>query len=169
MAVRGRRRRSRGKRICSRRSRRRRQTGGNPSGVLEVSWPGGSTATAAPGPLLSRGITTAKPVVSIHSPKSSFKLLICIDPDVPGPNNPWLHWLITYPGQQQPEELVPWAPPTPPKGSGIHRYQFRLYEAPNPLQMVAPKQRQAFPLESFVAEHGLTLLDEKEVRVKSDP
>lgn len=147
------------KRKCSRRSRRC-QRGGNPSGVLEVSWPGGA-ATAAPGPLLSRGLVVAQPVVKILPPSGNPLLLVCSDPDAPA--GIWLHWLVANPGRS-PEDIVPWAPPTPPKGSGIHRYQFRLYEISG-LPPPAPKSRAAFPLESFVVEHGLKLLDEKEIRV----
>jgi hypothetical protein len=147
------------KRICSRRSRR--QRGGQPSGVLQVSWPGGA-ASPAPGPLLSRGLVAAKPTVKILSPANPL-LLICTDPDAPA--GTWLHWLVANP-HRSPEDIVPWAPPTPPKGSGVHRYQFRLYEMPGsgPLPP-APKTRGAFPLESFVAQNRLKLLDTKEIRV----
>ncbi len=146
------------KRKCSRRSRRRQQRGGNTSGVLEVSWPGGQAATPA-GPLLSRGLVAAKPAVKILSPSGNPLLLVCTDPDAAA--TPWLHWLSRYP-----EDIVPWAPPTPPAGSGIHRYQFRLFEAPGPLPpLKPPATRAAFPLEEFVAQHRLKLLDMKEVRV----
>jgi hypothetical protein len=145
------------KRKCSRRSRRF-QRGGNPSGVLEVSWPGGA-ATAAPGPLLSRGLVAAQPAVKILSSSENPLLVVCTDPDAV--ETPWLHWLSRYPG-----DIVSWAPPTPPAGSGIHRYQFRLFEAPGPLPpLKPPATRAAFPLEEFVAQHRLKLLDMKEVRV----
>jgi phosphatidylethanolamine-binding protein (PEBP) family uncharacterized protein len=168
MAVRGRPRQrgtgsSRRKRICSRRSRRRVQRGGNPSGGLEISWPGGQ-ATAAPGPMLSRGIVAAKPAVKILSPSTNPLLLVCTDPDAPA--GTWLHWLLLNP-HSSPEDIVPWAPPTPPKGSGVHRYQFRLYEMSGPAPP-APKSRAAFPLESFVVKHGLKLLDEKEIRISAE-
>jgi hypothetical protein len=155
------------KRKCSRRSRRRQQRGGNPSGVLEVSWPGGA-ATAAPGPLLSRGLVAAPPSVKILSPSPNPLLLVCTDPDAPSPNNPWLHWLRRLSRGQ--EDIVPWAPPTPPAGSGIHRYQFRLFEAPGLLPpLKPPATRAAFPLEDFVAQNRLKLLDMKEVRVAAAP
>lgn len=103
----------------------------------------------------------AKPAVKILSPSSNPLLLVCTDPDAPSPNAPWLHWLSRYP-----EDIVPWAPPTPPAGSGIHRYQFRLFEAPGPItSLKPPATRAAFPLEEFVTQNRLKLLDMKELRV----
>jgi phosphatidylethanolamine-binding protein (PEBP) family uncharacterized protein len=102
----------------------------------------------------------AQPTVKILSPANPL-LLMCTDPDAPA--GTWLHWLVANP-HRSPEDIVPWAPPTPPKGSGIHRYQFRLYEMTGPAPP-ALNSRAAFPLESFVAQNRLKLLDTKEIRV----
>ncbi|XP_067879439.1 phosphatidylethanolamine-binding protein 4 isoform X4 [Heterodontus francisci] len=68
-------------------------------------------------------------------------VLVMVDPDAPCQRNPkyryWRHWLVTgisganlRQGVVQGTVLTAYAPPTPPPGSGFHRYQFFLYEHP---------------------------------------
>ena len=68
--------------------------------------------------------------------------LICDDPDAPT-ENPWVHWVLyklppTLPGLQEGDtggglagkndfEKMGYGGPMPPKGHGVHHYQFKLY------------------------------------------
>lgn len=63
------------------------------------------------------------------------------------------------------EELVPYRGPTPPPGSGPHKYNFILYSSPNPMILSGPKMRSTsapggekrahFNLEQFVTDNEL--------------
>lgn len=76
------------------------------------------------------------------------------DPDAPSPNNPshreYLHWMVVnVPGDASNiaggHQVVPYAPPTPPKGN--HRYVFSAFEQPTaggPLTVHAPAARGKF-------------------------
>lgn len=53
--------------------------------------------------------------------------VIAYDPDAPP--GLWLHWIST-----PDKEIVPYTYPTPPKGSGVHRYIFELRKGePGPI------------------------------------
>ncbi|XP_069774031.1 phosphatidylethanolamine-binding protein 4 [Narcine bancroftii] len=69
-------------------------------------------------------------------------VLIMVDPDAPSRKNPkyryWRHWLVTkvqgkdlLDGKVKGKVLSEYRPPTPPSGTGYHRYQFFLYEQPD--------------------------------------
>ncbi|XP_051897188.1 phosphatidylethanolamine-binding protein 4 isoform X2 [Pristis pectinata] len=69
-------------------------------------------------------------------------VLIMVDPDAPSRSNPkfryWRHWLVTnihgrdlLDGNIKGTVLSEYRPPTPPSGTGYHRYQFFLYEQPD--------------------------------------
>ncbi|XP_076846423.1 phosphatidylethanolamine-binding protein 4 [Brachyhypopomus gauderio] len=66
-------------------------------------------------------------------------VLMMVDPDVPSRTSPtrsyWRHWLMVdvkgsglRVGDVEGTVLSEYAGPSPPKGSGFHRYQFLLYE-----------------------------------------
>ncbi|KAM7018255.1 phosphatidylethanolamine-binding protein 4 [Tautogolabrus adspersus] len=68
-------------------------------------------------------------------------VLVMVDPDAPSRNNPkaanWRHWLVVdiqgnalKKGQIEGTTLTEYRPPTPPKKTGFHRYQFMLFEQP---------------------------------------
>ncbi|XP_026570986.1 phosphatidylethanolamine-binding protein 4 [Pseudonaja textilis] len=68
-------------------------------------------------------------------------VLIMVDPDAPSRSNPmyrfWRHWAVTdisgadlKKGNLKGHVLADYLRPTPPPGSGYHRYQFLLYEQP---------------------------------------
>jgi phosphatidylethanolamine-binding protein (PEBP) family uncharacterized protein len=155
------------------RCRSRRQRGGAQP-TLKIIFPSGAAAatTAEPEPLFKKENTIPQPSIKLEAASPGLKTLICTDPDAPGGAAPWLHWLIVnWKGDSEPnpEEIVmPWAPPTPPPGSGEHRYQFRVYAQPGGTAISLPKatnNRAAFPLDSFIAKHGLQLLAEASFKV----
>jgi phosphatidylethanolamine-binding protein (PEBP) family uncharacterized protein len=144
-------------------------------GSLKVQIQTGAQASSTPSPLFRKEDTDAQPTVSwIRNRPKDLYTLICIDPDAPGAASPWLHWLVincSGTTVSSGNEIVSWAPPTPPPGSGIHRYIFQLYRqsGSTPLQpQTFPVERAAFPLEKTVAENNLTLVDSKEYRVAAD-
>lgn len=153
---------------------RRAQKGGQLVPSLRVEFGGAAgAAAAAPGPLLSREQTQQQPEVS-WSPSSPLSdtlySLVCIDPDAPAPNAPWLHWLVVNAAGSTPDsgdELVRWAPPTPPAGTGTHRYEFTLYRQVAALRLPPPPLRAGFDLQSFEATNRLEPLTTVEIRVAS--
>jgi len=61
--------------------------------------------------------------------------LMMVDPDAPSRKTPtarsWLHWLVVNIKNANVEtgkEVIEYNPPTPPKGTGAHRYVFILYK-----------------------------------------
>ena len=62
-------------------------------------------------------------------------LLTMTDPDALGKT--WTHWVavINGSGVVSKPEIASYAPPSPPSGSGIHHYIFRLYESSGVLEL----------------------------------
>uniref|UniRef100_A0A8C3QXW1 Phosphatidylethanolamine binding protein 4 n=1 Tax=Cyanoderma ruficeps TaxID=181631 RepID=A0A8C3QXW1_9PASS len=83
-----------------------------------------------------------KPRVRFPWAKKSKKyVLVMVDPDSPNRANPkhrfWRHWLVTdilgsdlRVGKIKGKVLTDYSQPKPPRYSGYHRYQFRLYRQP---------------------------------------
>ncbi|XP_064459467.1 protein D3-like [Ornithodoros turicata] len=86
---------------------------------------------------------TLRPSQAAHEPTSvifraeagSFYTLVMVDPDAPSRQNPkmrhWLHWLVVnIPSSCDLRAGTPvteYAGPTPPRGSGPHRYVFLVF------------------------------------------
>lgn len=91
---------------------------------------------------LREKISTNRKAPEIYFPqalKKNVYILVMVDPDAPSYTNPssahWRHWLVAniqgeglQNGQINGTTLTDYARPTPPKGSGFHRYQFMLFE-----------------------------------------
>jgi hypothetical protein len=45
----------------------------------------------------------------------------------------YVHWMVEYIGRQAARTLVSYRPPSPPPGSGAHRYVFALFEGSLPV------------------------------------
>ncbi|XP_067857107.1 phosphatidylethanolamine-binding protein 4 [Heptranchias perlo] len=102
--------------------------------------------------------------------KDKMYVLIMVDPDAPSRKNPtyrlWRHWLVTgilgkdlQTGVIQGTVLSEYRPPTPPSGTGYHRYQFLLYEQPDDaiisLNNQEAKSLGSWDLVSFVTRSNL--------------
>jgi len=107
-----------------------------------------------------------------HFPSESGKwyTMICVDPDAPSPDNPefrhWLHWLvINIPGTggdhidpHQGNTIATYMGPSPPAGTGAHRYCFLVYEQSSHIdpstmdgnRFEKTEQRKGFSLEEFI-------------------
>jgi len=104
------------------------------------------------------------------SESGKFYSLVCVDPDAPSPEHPrfrhWLHWLvINIPGNggehvdtHQGNTLAPYIGPSPPAGTGPHRYCFVVYEQGGSIDPASvtenrvekTEQRKGFSLEEFI-------------------
>ena len=91
--------------------------------------------------------------------------LLMVDPDAPSAKNPscrsWLHWIMTNVNTKTDDvktgrEIVKYQPPSPPSGSGRHRYYFLLYEQNDKTVYIKdPDDRCKFDVDAFAAENDL--------------
>ena len=144
----------------SRTRRKRRSRGGGAQ--LTLKFPSG-TIVASGTPLLPQAAVQGQPAVSgAAAATPGLKTIISWDPDAPA--GTWLHWLVVnVPGSFDPSKgttVVPWAPPTPPKGTGQHRYFFTVFDqtSPTPISAPAPEARAGFSPDSFAKTYGLRKL-----------
>jgi hypothetical protein len=150
--------------------------GGTPAALpFSVRWGPLQAAPAAP-PLLEAAALSQQPAVTL--PAGGPYTLIAWDPDAPQAS--WLHWLVVnipgggaYVSGPQGSTLVPWAPPTPPPGTGTHRYIFGLFLQPGPLDSAAVAAtaltRPFFNPSRFAEQHGLRQVDDKRIAVSAGP
>lgn len=92
--------------------------------------------------------------------------LIMWDPDAPAKS--WLHWLVVNAEEgdvKRGEELMNYAPPTPP--SGTHTYHIAMYSQKGPLQVERPTERGYFHHANFVQEYELIEVAKTSVEVSS--
>ena len=101
--------------------------------------------------------TQPKPKVII--PPDGMHSILMVDPDAPSRSNPkykyWLHWMVV----NNHDEVVQFEPPTPPAGSGFHRYFIILFKQNGLMdkRLLKPTpERKNFNCGEFVAKHGLT-------------
>nr|AFV67438.1 centroradialis [Hordeum vulgare] len=93
----------------------------------------------------------------------SFFTLVMTDPDVPGPNDPYLrehlHWIVSdIPGTTDASfgrEVVSYESPKP--NIGIHRFTFVLFQQKKRQAMNAPSTRDYFNTRRFADENDLGL------------
>ncbi|KAK8775575.1 hypothetical protein V5799_031081 [Amblyomma americanum] len=131
-----------------------------PHALIDVKF--GSTTVMKLGETLAPGQAASAPMVSLDGflhcgPPYT---LIMVDPDAPNKGNPtarsWLHWMVINAEHksrfQDGEVAMPYNGPTPPKGSGPHRYALLVYcqdgKRLNSAD-VAPQQRNNFQVTSI--------------------
>lgn len=130
------------------------------------------------GSLINLDSAQSAPLVRA-SPAASSLTIIMFDPDAPSPASPtcrsWIHWLLidasvaanSPPSPPTGHELVPFAPPTPPPASGVHRYVVRIYQQPlRLLAAPAPQSRCGFSVDDWADAHALQLLHEQMFRAR---
>lgn len=115
--------------------------------------------------------TMVQPQITIQNPDEQYTLLM-IDPDAGNriPNLYYLHWLIVNIPRGgnilEGDVLVPYAPPTPPAGTGQHRYMFILYKQTASIitgQIVTERQNWSLP--TFLKDKPLEEVARKIIRV----
>jgi large subunit ribosomal protein L35 len=81
------------------------------------------------------------------------------DPDAPSKENPiyksWLHWIKTNIHNKSSDIVAPFMPPSPPAGSGLHRYCICLLEQQKQLEIAPINERKKFDFMSFVNRNKL--------------
>ncbi|XP_026199012.1 phosphatidylethanolamine-binding protein 4 [Anabas testudineus] len=102
--------------------------------------------------------------------KKKMYVLVMVDPDAPSRTKPtsafWRHWLVVNiqgsalnNGQIDGTTLTDYHPPTPPQKSGLHRYQFMLFEqhpdAPVSLTEQEKSSRGKWDLQAFITRSDL--------------
>ncbi|XP_037514707.1 uncharacterized protein LOC119391104 [Rhipicephalus sanguineus] len=101
-----------------------------PERALNVSYPGGAAVNL--GNFLTPAQTAHAPDVNVVGDPGHWYTVILLDPDAPSKSNPkmrhWLHWLVVNVPHNDTTTLTKYAGPTPPPGSGRHRYVFLAYE-----------------------------------------
>jgi len=93
--------------------------------------------------------------------------IICWDPDAA--QKSWLHWLIANCSNGSTDDgvvVVDWTPPSPPKGSGLHRYIFGLFQQAGQLTLTAPPHA-GFHVANFATQHSLTPIAYKGMRINA--
>lgn len=115
----------------------------------------------------------AVPVVNYNKEPGKLYTLIMVDPDAPSAKNPiyryWLHWLIVNQSINSNGNVVNrYMGPTPPKGSGTHRYYICVLEQNGPISGLQELPREKFNISQFVRENDLTLISCIKYTVKSD-
>ncbi|XP_057305965.1 protein D2-like [Hydractinia symbiolongicarpus] len=97
---------------------------------------------------------------------NQYYTMIMLDPDAPSRDNPtqrsWLHWLVVNIQDADIENsftAVEYNPPTPPAGSGKHRYIFLLLKQFEKQKEYIPiTERGNFDLDDYANEYKLTSL-----------
>ncbi|XP_049625454.1 phosphatidylethanolamine-binding protein 4 [Suncus etruscus] len=93
-----------------------------------------------------------------------------VDPDAPNRLFPkfqfWRHWLVTgikgvdlKKGNIRGQELTDYLPPSPPKRSGFHRYQFFIYLQHEKTISLLPQEnetRASWKLDQFLIRYHLS-------------
>lgn len=134
-------------------------------GAYSVSYAGREAA----GNLRRRNNTLTAPNIRYNEagPETLYTVVIW-DPDAPREPS-FLHWLVVNaPGADLSRGTVlqEYYPPTPPAGSGEHRYYVGLYEQSGSLDLSSIPQT-GFSIEDFTGRHGLKEKGLKMVRVKA--
>lgn len=118
---------------------------GGTDDMLSITSPAFGDGEKIPVKYTADGEDVSPPLVVRNVPEKAKELaLICEDPDAPRPE-PWIHWVMYgidpatkefpegFSGAQQGQNSWPegknegWGGPSPPKGTGSHRYVFTLY------------------------------------------
>lgn len=101
--------------------------------------------------------------ISGDNPKR-YHTLVMLDPDAPSRKNPkfrsWLHWLVINIRNgdfRNGTEVMPYRPPTPPAGSGKHRYVFLVFQQEGKQKSVDTfAERAKFNLNEYAASNDLS-------------
>ena len=118
------------------------------------------------GQIVPVGRFETKPGIGISALGEAFKntklTLLMVDPDAPSRSNPkcrsWLHWMVTNiedGNGSTGNEKTEYNGPTPPKGSGLHRYILLLFEQSGNLNVIAESERCKFDVREFVKNNSL--------------
>lgn len=140
-----------------------------PKELLEVRYEE-QEVSAELGNTLAVSKTGSQPLVR-YSEASSRKMytLAMVDPDAPNRADPkaaqWLHWLVVnIPGEDLSggdvslgKVLMQHNGPSPPQGSGPHRYVFLVYEQTRSVRSRVSRNRAGFDIEKWTSSRSNNL------------
>ncbi|XP_044742112.1 uncharacterized protein LOC123303078 [Chrysoperla carnea] len=138
-----------------------------PYQLLEVKYPSGVEVNL--GNNLNPTQVLQKPQVKFNGDPSKYYLLAMVDPDAPSRAEPKLreieHWVVgNIPGDKvcRGETIAVYIPPTPPMGTGYHRYVFLIYEQPGHIEFdearltnISSLGRTNFSIRNLANKYGL--------------
>ena len=107
------------------------------------------------------------PVWTPPTPPTLYSIM-CWDPDASAKS--FLHWLVVNckgSDNSDSKVLAKWSPPSPPPGSGEHRYIIMLFEQTNPIDIPEITERGNFNPNTFATTHGMKALMFRGFRVKA--
>jgi phosphatidylethanolamine-binding protein (PEBP) family uncharacterized protein len=112
------------------------------------------------------------PTIKWNSAPNSgtFYTYICFDPDSSVPM--WIHMLVancTTASLDSGTSIFEWTPPSPPPGSGVHRYIFALYKHSYPVATDKPIDRGSFDLKKYIEQNGFIAVAGNSMKVKAAP
>jgi phosphatidylethanolamine-binding protein (PEBP) family uncharacterized protein len=99
--------------------------------------------------------TSVQPDIKLNQYR--YSTLIMYDPDAIVP--PYLHFLVINIKNgdiNSGDVIVPYAGPTPPPGTGVHRYIFEQLEQQSPFTYATP-ERAKFDIQKFKAQNNLAV------------
>ncbi|KAH6933142.1 hypothetical protein HPB50_012493 [Hyalomma asiaticum] len=131
-----------------------------PKRALNVSYPSGAVVRL--GNVLTPEQTAQAPDVNVVGDPGHWYTVILLDPDAPSKSDPkmrhWLHWLVVNVPHNDTTTLTKYAGPTPPPGTGKHRYVFLAYEQKQAVMRKGlnsfGKERAKFNLPAFLEAAG---------------
>ncbi|XP_065285219.1 protein D2-like [Dermacentor albipictus] len=101
-----------------------------PKRLAAVTYPAGASVQL--GNTLTPEQAADVPDVRVPGDPYRWYTVILLDPDAPSRKDPkmrhWLHWLVVNVPQPETTTLTKYAGPTPPHGTGEHRYVFLVYK-----------------------------------------
>lgn len=105
-----------------------------PSSITKLSW-GAALRVHDLGAVLTPSAVHERPRINYNIHANRFYTVVLLDMDAPSRAHPiaaqWLHWLvINVPGRDlsRGDTIAEYAGPTPPQGTGQHRYVVLVYE-----------------------------------------
>jgi phosphatidylethanolamine-binding protein (PEBP) family uncharacterized protein len=110
------------------------------------------------------------PVWTAPTPPTRYAI-ICWDPDVPQAKS-FLHWLVVNCGGTDPGDgkvIASWHPPSPPPGSGEHRYIVGLFKQNAEIMIPEITDRTNFNAKTFAERNGLVAIAYRGFRVDTPP
>jgi phosphatidylethanolamine-binding protein (PEBP) family uncharacterized protein len=116
---------------------------------------------------------TRPPNVRFQGEPGVLYTLILHDPDAPSAKiqgASWLHFLainLESGNLMSGNLIMPYAPPAPPPGSGVHRYLFELYKQPDVFSLESIQERSPFYPEQFAKQHGIQKVAKRQFRVRA--
>jgi len=110
------------------------------------------------------------PVWTAPKPPTTYTI-VCWDPDVKEGKS-FLHWLVVNCSGSDNADgkvIASWYPPSPPPGTGEHRYVIGLMKQEKPIDIPEITDRMSFNPMEFAQKHALSPMAYRGFRVETPP